>query len=127
MAVLQDLLVYALQGLSIYAAEGRKVGVQDPKVNTFTVEALFSTLTNVNFDPERFVKMIDECVRLREALKEKVRKAGGKADHSEGPAIFKPDKQRDALLAQGADGRAEIRPVDKPRHSLVTAYRPLWS
>jgi hydroxylamine reductase len=113
-AVLQDLLVYALQGLSIYAAEGRKVGVQDPKVNTFTVQALFSTLTNVNFDPERFVKMIDECVRLREALKEKVRKAGGKADHSEGPAGFKPEKQRDALLAQGADAGLKSDPSVNP-------------
>ncbi len=113
-AVLQDLLVYALQGFSLYAAEGRKVGVQDPKVNTFTVQALFSTLTNVDFDPERFVKLIDECVRLREALKEKVRKAGGKADHSEGPARFKPEKQLDALLAQGAEAGLKSDPSINP-------------
>ena len=54
-AMLQDLLIYAVKGLSAVAVEGRKVGVTDPEVNLFTVQALFSTLTNVDFDPERFV------------------------------------------------------------------------
>ncbi|MBP1741302.1 MAG: hybrid cluster protein, partial [Deltaproteobacteria bacterium] len=53
-ASLQDLLVYALKGLSLYAVEGRKKGVNDHEVNVFTVKAAFSTLTNVNFDPARF-------------------------------------------------------------------------
>ena len=44
-ATLQDLLVYALIGLSQYAAEGRKVGVNDRDINVFTVKAAFSTLT----------------------------------------------------------------------------------
>ena len=37
-AALQDLLVYALKGLSLYAVEGRKKGVNDHEVNVFTVE-----------------------------------------------------------------------------------------
>ena len=53
-AALQDLLVDALKGLSLYAVEGRKKGVNDHEVNVFTVKAAFSTLTNVNFDPARF-------------------------------------------------------------------------
>ena len=63
-AALQDLLIYALKGLSLYAVEGRKVGVVIPEVNKFTVEATFSTLTNVDFDPERFPPMIRRCVEL---------------------------------------------------------------
>ena len=55
-AALQDLLLYALKGLSQVAVEGRNKGVSDPGVNRFTCEALFSTLTNVDFDPERFSK-----------------------------------------------------------------------
>jgi hydroxylamine reductase len=70
-ATLQDLLIYALKGLSSYAVEGRKVGVTEREVNIFTVEAMFSTLTNVNFDPARFVQMIRRCVTLRDNLKEK--------------------------------------------------------
>ncbi len=43
-AALQDLLIYALKGLSLYAVEGRKGNIHDPKVNTFTAKALFATL-----------------------------------------------------------------------------------
>jgi hydroxylamine reductase len=74
-AALQDLLLYTLKGLSLYAVEGRKVGINDQEVNVFTCEALFSTLTNVNFDPERFPSLINRCVELRENLKEKVKEA----------------------------------------------------
>jgi hydroxylamine reductase len=64
-AGLQDLLIYVLQGLSQVAVEGRKVGVTDPDVNLFVCEGTFSTLTNVNFDNERFVALINRGVELR--------------------------------------------------------------
>ena len=70
-AALQDLLVYALKGLSQYAIGARKKGITDTKVDIFTVKALFSTLTNVDFDSDRFVALINECVALRENLKAK--------------------------------------------------------
>jgi hydroxylamine reductase len=100
-AGLQDLLIYALKGLSLYAVEGRKVGIHDRNINVFTVQALFSTLTNVNFDPERFVKLINQCVQLRDEVKEKVKKAKGKVDFPDGPATFKPEKSLEGLTAQG--------------------------
>mgnify|MGYP002064588871 CR=1 FL=1 len=91
-AALQDLLVYALKGLSQYAIEGRKVGVSDPDVDRFCAKAIFSTLTNVDFDPARFGELINETVKRREAHKEKVRSAGGKTGFTEGPAVFKPER-----------------------------------
>ena len=100
-AALQDLLVYALKGLAQYAVEGRKVGVSDPQVDRFTSKALFSTLTNVDFDPARFVELINETVKHREALKEKVRSAGGKTGFTEGPAVFKPESSLEAMVNQG--------------------------
>jgi len=100
-ASLQDLLIYALKGLSLYAIEGRKVGVVDPEVNDFTCKAMFSTLTNVNFDPDRFVQLIQRCVALRENLKEKVKAAKGKVDFHEGPAPFKPATSLEGLFKQG--------------------------
>jgi hydroxylamine reductase len=100
-AALQDLLIYALKGLSLYAVEGRKVGISDHKANVFTCEATFSTLTNVDFDPERFVTLINRCVELRTQLKEKVRAAGGKVDFPEGPASFKPESTLEGLVRQG--------------------------
>jgi hydroxylamine reductase len=100
-AALQDLLVYATKGLSQYAVEGRKVGVSDPEVDRFTAKALFSTLTNVDFDPARFVELINETVKHREALKEKVRSAGGKTGFTQGPAVFKPESSLEAMVKQG--------------------------
>jgi hydroxylamine reductase len=100
-AALQDLLIYALKGLALHAVEGRKVGVIDREVNVFTVQALFSTLTNVNFDPERFVPLINRTVALRETLKGKVKTAGGKVDFAEEAAAFKPEATLAGLVAQG--------------------------
>lgn len=100
-ANLQDLLIYTLKGLSLYAVEGRKVGVIDPGVNDFSCKAIFSTLTNVNFDPDRFVQLIKQSVTLRESLKEKVKAAKGKIDFQEGPATFKPATTIEGLIKQG--------------------------
>jgi len=100
-ATLQDLLIYALKGLSLYAVEGRKVGVKDREVDAFTCEAMFSTLTNVNFDSKRFVDLIHRTVELRDALGDKVKAAGGREDFTEKAANFKPGDTFDELVAQG--------------------------
>ncbi len=100
-AALQDLLVYSLKGLSLVAVEGRNVGVVDRDVNVFTCEALFSTLTNVNFTPEWFEGTIRRSVELRDALKEKVKKAGGAADFSEAAATFQPEAALEGMVKQG--------------------------
>ena len=100
-AALQDLLIYTVKGLSLYAVEGRKLGVNDDYVNKFTCEAIFSTLTNVDFDPERLVQLINEGVNLRDSLKEKVVAAGGNADLTEGPATFTPGATVEDMVAQG--------------------------
>ncbi|HDH05259.1 MAG TPA: hydroxylamine reductase [Nitrospirae bacterium] len=109
-AALQDLLVYALKGLSLYANEGRKVGVTDAEVDEFTVGALFSTLTNVNFDPERFTVIINKCVELRDKLRGKVRAAGGNVDFSDSSAAFVPESAIEAMVKQGE--AATITPPD---------------
>ncbi|MEN8136582.1 MAG: hydroxylamine reductase [Thermodesulfobacteriota bacterium] len=100
---LQDLLVHALQGLSLYAVEGRKVGVADAKIGLFTCEGVFSTLTNVNFDAERVAALIRKSVTLREELKEKVKAAGGKVDFAAAAANFTPAATTAELAKQGAE------------------------
>ncbi len=99
-AGLQDLLIYTLKGLSCVAVEGRKVGVVDPEVNEFTCKALFSTLTNVNFDPNRIIQLIQTSHSQKENLKTKVKAARGKTDFQEGPAAFQPATHLEGLLKQ---------------------------
>jgi hydroxylamine reductase len=67
-AALQDLLIYALKGLSIVAVEGRKRGIYDREIDRFVCEATFATLTNVNFDPDRIVAMIQKTAAYRDRL-----------------------------------------------------------
>jgi hydroxylamine reductase len=99
-AALQDLLIYSLQGLSLVAVAGRKVGVSDREVNVFTCAATFSTLTNVDFDPDRLVQLIRRSVELRKGLEEKVRQAGGQVEVGAGPATFAPAATKDGLIQQ---------------------------
>jgi hydroxylamine reductase len=100
-AALQDLLVHSLKGLALYAVEGRKAGVVDSDVDEFAVGALFSTLTNVNFDAERFVSTINKSVELRKALREEVKAAGGKTDFTDETASFIPEKTAAGMVKQG--------------------------
>jgi len=123
-AALQDLLIYALMGLSQYANEGRKVGVNDRDLNVFTVKSMFSTLTNVNFDSDRFVGLINQTVEKREQLKGKVKSAGGKVDFAEGPATFRPATNFDELVQQGEAVGLKSYPGDDPnilslKHTLL--------
>ena len=89
---LQDLLIHATQGLALYAAEGRKQGIIDETADLFTMEAIFSTLTNVDFDPARFQELINQAVTLRDAMKSKVAAAGGNTEFSEAAATFTPSE-----------------------------------
>ena len=100
-AVLQDLLIHAVKGISEVAVAGQKVGVYLDDINRFTCEAIFSTLTNVDFDADRFVALIHEAVRLRDDLKVKVGNAGGGADFSSHAATFIPEKSKEGLVTQG--------------------------
>jgi hydroxylamine reductase len=113
-AALQDLLIYAVKGLSQVAVEGRNVGINDNKLNHFTCEAIFSTLTNVDFDSDRFVRLIQETVRLRDELKENVKAAGGNVDFAKGPATFVPETSKEALVNQGEQVGVQSDPTMDP-------------
>jgi len=67
-ANLQDLLIFALKGIS-YVADA--AGDTDPKIGLFIAQSLFMTITNANFDDDVFVTRIREALRLRDELKAK--------------------------------------------------------
>jgi hydroxylamine reductase len=125
-AALQDLLTYSLKGLAQVAVAARAKGIADNQVDRFTAEALFSTLTNVDFDPERFVLLIKKAAELREGLKAKLAGAG----FPEGPASFTPAADLPGLIAQGEEyhfkvndsGNADINSLV---HLLIFGLRGL--
>ncbi len=76
-AALQDLLVYAVKDISRYAHRARKLGAKDHATDLFVIEALFATVTNVDFDPLRLQKLIVRASHLREQAKAMYDKAAG--------------------------------------------------
>lgn len=101
-ATLHDLLIHSLKGLALYAREARRMGVSVDKVNLFTAESMFATLTNVNFDEARFEKFINRSAELTQALAKKVLETGGeKIDHP--AANFQPAAGLEALHKQGEE------------------------
>ncbi|MBU3175457.1 hydroxylamine reductase [Clostridium estertheticum] len=76
-ANMQDLLIYILKGISIYATRARELGVENKEVNRFVVTGLFMTITNANFNKVRFVEAITKALELREVIKNELVNAGG--------------------------------------------------
>jgi len=67
-ANLQDLLLFALKGLAVCALKaGEKADLSE--TGRFITKALFSTITNVNFDNDRISALIREALERREAIK----------------------------------------------------------
>ncbi|MBG9775874.1 hydroxylamine reductase [Brevibacillus laterosporus] len=57
LASIQDTIVFALKGIAAYATHARQLGYIDSEVDGITQEALYFTLTNVNFNLDDHLKM----------------------------------------------------------------------
>jgi hydroxylamine reductase len=123
---LQDLMVYALRGLAEVIQAARPLGFDTREADIFLSETLFSTLTNVNFDPDNFVAYIERTVSLRNTLRAKVEAIGGQVLGS-AALDFVPATNRDALVQQGKDAEYEFisqsgRDVDVFSLKLTVIY-----
>jgi len=97
-ATLQDCLVYTLKGLSYVAIKAREKGIDTSEADLFVLEGLFSTITNVNFDPERFVEYNKKALKLRDELAEKV----GELKNAPDAVTWKSNGTEEDFLAKGA-------------------------
>ncbi len=70
-AALQDLLVWASRSLAAVAVQAPE-GTDLTAESNFVEDALFTTLTNVDFGAETVAAKVDEAVALRDALAAKV-------------------------------------------------------
>ena len=94
---LQDLLIHCLRGLSQVALQARELGQNTHEADVFTCEALFATMTNVNFSTKSFTEYIHHAIALRESLKAQLQRI----EWSD-LANFTPDFDDD-LVQQGKD------------------------
>ena len=58
---LQKTLLYGLKGMAAYKNHARRLGKTNAEADEFIEEALFATMTNVNFDMEALLGMLLRC------------------------------------------------------------------
>ncbi|MFJ9453750.1 hydroxylamine reductase [Kitasatospora sp. NPDC101447] len=108
---LQDLLVHAVKGIAQYAAEARALGAPDDDAAAFVLSAMFTTLTNVNFNPTRFAALIQEAVAVRDRVRAGYERAARAAGHEPkaltGPAVWAPGANPAELARQAQDVRVD--------------------
>jgi hydroxylamine reductase len=80
-ANMQDLLIFVLKGIAIYAEKAREIGVVSEKADSFILTSLFMTITNANFDKERFVERVREALKIRDQIKNEYITAGGELEN----------------------------------------------
>jgi hydroxylamine reductase len=105
-ARMQDLLLYAAKGISQYATRARQLNAKDPEVDIFVVKALFTTVTNVNFDAARIEGMIRKAATVKKKAQtlyeQACQNAGRQPEKLAGPAQWSPAATTDGLLEQAA-------------------------
>ena len=104
-AALQDLLIHAAKGISQYAHRAAELGARDGDVDRFVVDALFTTVTNVNFDAERMVELLRKAASILKSAKSLCEQASLKAGQVPaqpvGPASWTPAADVAGLVGQG--------------------------
>jgi len=110
-AALQDLLLHAAKGLGRYANRLGALGVTDREANVFIIEALFSTVTNVNFDADSLVALLREASEIGARLKSKYEQAC--SDAGSEPEVLCCDECGLADTTEGMLAQAEAMQIDK--------------
>jgi len=112
-ATLQDLLVHATKGVSMYAHRAAALGARDDDIDAFVIQALFTTVTNVNFDADRLVALLGQAAAVRDRAKALYLAACGKAgtqpEALAGPAAWEPAVTLAELVEQGRKVGFEAR------------------
>ncbi len=103
-ADLQDVLLYITKGISMYASRAGQLGQSNQSIDRFVIEALFTTVTNVDFDSDRIAEYIRHGIVVRDEAKalyeSAVAAAGKSSDVLDGPASWIPSTDRQKLLEE---------------------------
>jgi hydroxylamine reductase len=100
-AALQDLIVHAVKGISMYAHRAAKLGAQSRDIDVFVVEALFATVTNVNFDPARLQAVLKKAAAVRDQAQSLYESVAKQPENLHGPAAWHYVDDLNQLIAQG--------------------------
>jgi len=102
-ASLQDLLIYQIKGISYLAHGARKAGFKDEHIDRFVMEALFTTVTNVNFDNEVIAKKIYEGEKIKKEFVKKLHAKNITLIEPPASVNFTPSENLSELIVQGTE------------------------
>ncbi|MNJ09709.1 Hydroxylamine reductase [compost metagenome] len=110
---LQDVLIYALQGLSAWALAAREHGIVDDEIDAFVPKAFFATLTNVNFDSARIVGYVNQAIAYRQQLADRLAALAVQVSELPAAARFEPGAELLEQLAHAPQtavnrGKSEV-------------------
>ncbi|MFO7936516.1 MAG: hydroxylamine reductase [Kiritimatiellia bacterium] len=112
-AALQDLLIHMAEGVSQYAHRARQLGQDCRAADLFTVEALFTTVTNVDFDPQRLAEIIRNgavvCSDVRNIYEEACRRNSTQPEALAADAAIEPAAELNEMIRQGESVTIEKR------------------
>ncbi|HMN03754.1 MULTISPECIES: hydroxylamine reductase [Geobacter] len=124
-AALQDLMLYGLKGLAIYADKARELGARDEAIDLFMIEGLFTTVTNVDFDPVSLAGKLRTCYDMKEKAKSLYETAyreknGGHAPAvAAGPAAWVIAGDLEGLVKQGLEHGINTHHTDADVRSAI--------
>ncbi len=118
-AALQDLLVHALKGIAFWADKARAQGKKASEIDRFMLDGLFTTVTNVDFDPADIAKTLRNAAKILQQARELAGPTGGAIPAA---AEWIPAATIESLVAQGEENgvqNAAIDPDIKSMHQII--------
>ena len=98
-------MIHAVEGISTYAHKARKLGARDVEIDRFVPEALFATVTNVNFDSDNLAVLIGRAAEMKDKARELYLQActekGASPEKMNGPSAWILADSKEGLLSQG--------------------------
>ena len=118
-ANLQDLLLYQLKGISVYAKALMDAGENpEPRVVRFVENCLFTTLTNVNFDAAVHVDLLKQSQKIKEELRGRAKKARLAEPKAVQAAFNLPETKSEMLRVAAVAGIMYEQDLDPDVRSL---------
>lgn len=94
-AKMQDVLIYQMKGIGFYGTKNIEKGNKiSREMGEFCTECVFATLTNVNFNPERFVEYIKKANAVKKELMQSV---GNISNVPEGADFIAPETKAEII------------------------------
>lgn len=120
-ARMQDLLIYVLKGISWLDRKMKDLGMAEEDLDAFTVQSLFATITNANFDKKDLENRVTRGLEIRDSLKQKLAASGEDLSQAPDAVIWTPKSPAEYDIKAAAVGVLSTKDEDiRSLRELIT-------